>query len=164
MNPRTIAARSAPLFPVGAMERETLHSGSTADFQDLFDLGMQQIVCLNSCMIEIYRSAFLFAPVPGNLYDTAVQAFEYCVELQQNWFTLLVSCAASSMSSCPSIEVQPTPDELAYSMDIAIGERITAPGSVVANSMVASSLAIRPSRKPNARERNADGYRARAGG
>lgn len=134
MKPRTIAARSAPLSFVGANGGQTPEAGFTADFQDLFDLGMKQIVCLNSCMLEISRNAFLFTSVPGNLFDTADESFAFCMELQQNWLAMLMPRASSLVASSSGSQAQPTPDELAHYMDIAIGERFTAPGRTFASS------------------------------
>jgi hypothetical protein len=94
---------------------------------------MKQIVCLNSCMPKIYRIAFLFAPVP----DTAAQAFASCMELQQNWLALLAPYVFSHVSTAASnsgSQAQPTADELAHYMDIAIGERFTAPGMTFTTS------------------------------
>ena len=157
MNTGTKTARSAPLSRVAANAGQTQNAGFPGDFQDLFSFGMDQaieiqkaslstVVCLNSCAIDIYQNAFWFAPVLSNLFDAAAQSFTFCMELQLNWLTLLIpaSHAASPSSSA---------EELAHSMDIAIGEQATATAS---SSTVASSSGTQAQPKAEVLETDMD--------
>jgi hypothetical protein len=162
MNPRTVAARSAPLSFVAANEDQTPNAGFSVDFQDLCSLAMDQalgiekassltpVVDSNSCLLDIYKNAFCIAPVLSNLSDAAAQVVASCVEFQMGLFALLapntlshVSTVASSSSS----QHEPTAEELAFSMDIALGERFTAPRSTVTSI---SGGQARPQRKVKA--------------
>ena len=115
MNTATAPARSAKLFLVASNEGHTPNAEIPDDSLRLWSLGMEQAIeiekvslatlaCLNSCTIEIFKNAWWFAPVlvPG------------------------VSRTVESSSGG-----QPTEDELAYAMDIAIGEQYTVPRSTV---------------------------------
>jgi hypothetical protein len=122
----------------------TVLSADTIEFQDLCSLGMDRAigiekaslasgVRLNACVLDIYKKASWFAPV-GKLFKAAAQAIASCIEMQQNWLTLLAPHALSHVSTVASrfgSQAQPTPDELAYSMDIAIGAQFTASSSTV---------------------------------
>ena len=61
------------------------------------------------------------APVFGNLLDRAFRAFAFSMELQINWLTLLAPHASSHVATQGG-QAHPKADELAYSMDIAIGK------------------------------------------
>ena len=141
MNPRTVAARSAPLSFVAANEDQTPNAGISVDFQDLCSLAMDQalgfgreslapVVGFNSCLLDLYKDAFYIVPVLSNLSDAAAHAFAICVELEMGWVALLAPHASTHVSPVVSISAsshdQTTPDELAYSMDIALGERFAA--------------------------------------
>jgi hypothetical protein len=116
--------------------------------QDLCSFGIDQaieiekvslatVVCLNSCILDIHKYAFLLAPVPSYVFATAAQAFASCVELHINWLTLMGSHVLSHVNTAaagPGSQAQTTSEELAHCMDIAIGERFTAQGSTVASS------------------------------
>jgi hypothetical protein len=146
MNPRTIAARSAPLFPV-ADESQIPETGFSVEFQDLYSYAMDQalgvqkeslvpVVGVNSCLLDIYKKALWLTPTFGNHLDMA-QALGLSMEVQMSWLALLVRHVTSHVSTVVSssgCRDRMTPDELAYSMDIALGERFTAPGSTVASS------------------------------
>jgi hypothetical protein len=149
MNAGTQTARSAPLSLVAANEDQTQNAGFSADFQDLCSRAMDQalgtekaslstVVTLNSCVLDIYRNGFGFAPVFGNLFEIAAQAVACSMELQMNWFSLLaphslshVATPNSRVASAASSQAQPTEEELAHSMDIVIGAQSTAPSSTV---------------------------------
>jgi hypothetical protein len=75
------------------------------------------------------------APVVfGNLLDMASRAFAFSMELQMNWLTLLAPHALSHVATQGGRQAQPTEDELAHSMDIAIGAQFEVPSSMVAGS------------------------------
>ena len=61
------------------------------------------------------------APVFGHLLLMASRAFAFSMEFQMNWLTLPAPHASSHVATLGR-QAQPTADELAYSMDIAIGE------------------------------------------
>jgi hypothetical protein len=119
----------------------------SADSQDLCSLGMDRAigieraslptgVRLNSCVIDIYKKASWFVPV-GKLFKATAQAIGFCIEMRRSWLSLLAPHALSHVSTGASRsgrQAQPTADELAYSMDIAIKERFTASSSRVATS------------------------------
>jgi hypothetical protein len=106
-------------------------------------LGIEQaslatVVSLNSSVLDIYKSSLWFTPVLGNLLDMVSQAVACSMELQMSWLTLMapfasshVAAAGSTVASSSGSQAQPTADELAYSMDIAIGPQFTAPASAV---------------------------------
>jgi hypothetical protein len=206
MNPRTVAARSAPLSFVAANEDQTLNAGFPVDFQDLCSLAMDQalgiekeslapVVGFNSCLLDLYQNAFCIAPVLSNLSDAAAQVFASCVELQMGLIALLAPNTLSHVSTVASSsrsQDQTTPDELAYSMDIALGERFAAASRMDASNsgrqaqpkaeelaqsmdvaigervaapcgIVASSPAITPIRRRRVGERFGNRYRGAGG-
>jgi hypothetical protein len=131
---KTISASSALVL---ANKGQTPNVEFPSDFQDLCSLAMDQamgiekaslttVVRLNSSVIDIYKNAFWFAPVFGDLLDTAAKSFAFCIELQMNWLTMMMPHASSSESQAES-----PAEELAHSMDIAIGERDTTRSNTV---------------------------------
>jgi hypothetical protein len=140
MNPRTKTARSSTPFLMAANEGKTPNAGVPVEFQHLCNFGMEgaieiekaslaTVVCLNSCVLDLYKNAFWFAPEVGNLFDTAAESFAFCMELHRNWLDQLASLALSGESAVASSsgrQAKPKADALAHSMDIAIGERFTA--------------------------------------
>jgi hypothetical protein len=206
MNPRTIAARSAPLSFVAANEDHTPNAGFPGDIQDLCSLAMDQalgiekvplapVVSLNSCLLDPSKNALWFTPAFGNHLGMASQALAFSMEMQMGLIALLAPHAMSHLSTVTSSsgsQDQPNEDELAYSMDIALGERFTAPCRMVVStygkqtqqkaeeavqsmdiaigerfaapsSEVASSPAITPSRKRRVGERFGNRYRGAGG-
>ena len=142
MNAGTQTARSAPLSFVAANEDQTQNARFPVDFQDLCAFAMDQalgiekaslstIVSLNSCVLDIYQEALRFNPVFGNLFDMVFQAVACTMELQMNWLALLAPDASRTVASDSGTPAHPTEEELAHCMDIAIGERLTAPSSTV---------------------------------
>lgn len=121
--------------------------GFPGDFQVLCSFAMDQALgieeaslstafVLNSYAIDICKNAFWFAPIVGNLLDMAAQSVACSMELQKNWLTLLAPHALlhpatphSRVASTSGGQAQPTAEELACSMDIAIGARLIAPSS-----------------------------------
>lgn len=91
------------------------------------------VVSLNSCAINLYKSSLWSAPAFSDLLDMVAQILAFSMELQMNWLTLLTPHASSQMASSSGSQAQATGDELAHSMDVAIGERFTAPSSTVAS-------------------------------
>jgi hypothetical protein len=91
------------------------------------------VVSLNSCVLDIYQDALRFTPVFGNLFDMAAQAVACSMKMQMNWLTLLtpqhVATPDSRVASTSGGQAQPREEDLAHSMDIAIGAQSTAPSS-----------------------------------
>ncbi len=123
-------------------------SANAVDYQEQCSLGMDQAigiekaslstgVRLDSCLVD--KKASWFAPV-GKLFKTAAQTIGFCMEMRRSWLSLLAPHALShvrTVASNSSSQSQPSPDELAYSMDIAIGaQHVAAPRSTVASSSV----------------------------
>jgi hypothetical protein len=103
-------------------------AANTVDFQDPCGLAMDRAIGIEKASLDIKKKASWFAPV-GILFKAATQAIASCIKLQLNWLTVRVPHAlahVSTVASNSSRQAQPTPDELAYSMDTAIGERFTA--------------------------------------
>ena len=122
MNDRAKAAKNAVPF------------AHTVDIQDVCNLGMDQAIGIEK------KKASWFSPL-GKLFQAAAQAIGFCVEMRRNWFPLLAPHALSPVSTVAdnsSSPSQPSPDELAYSMDIAIGVQHVA----VPRSMASSSVRI----------------------
>jgi hypothetical protein len=182
MNPRTTAARSAPLLPVDAA-----HSQEARFFdviQDLCNSAMDQalgiekaslapIAGLNSCLRGMVERALDFSPVFGNHLQAVSQVFAFSMELQLNFLNLLAPPFWSHASQGEVISAgqhQPAADELAQSMDVAIGEPYSAtPICIVASSPEVAAVsiqAITPMRKRRAAERVAErqGSRYRGAG
>jgi hypothetical protein len=145
---KTIPASSAALSLVPANKGQTPNVGFSSDLQDLCSLAMDQaigiekaslttVVRLNSSVIDIYKNAFWFAPVFGDLLDTAAKSFAFCIELQMNWLTIMVPHAnevaapSSTVASSSGSQAPPTAEELAHSMDIAIGAQFEIPSRTV---------------------------------
>lgn len=148
---KTMPARCATPLLATANEYQTPDTVFSKEFQDLCSFAMDQALViekasqataasLNSYAIDFYKSSLWFAPAFNDLLDMAAQNLAFCMELQMNWLTLLTPYA-SSMASNSGNQVQATGDELARSMDVAIGERFAAPGSTV---MSVSNRQIRP--------------------
>lgn len=142
MNAGTRTARSAPLSYMAANEGQTKNSEFPVDFPHLCGLAMDQalgiqqtslatLISLNSYAIETYQDALWFMPTSGDLLDTVSQAVAYSMAMQLSWLTLFAPHASSTVSSNSGQQSEPTEDALAYSMDIAIGEQVTAPRSTV---------------------------------
>jgi hypothetical protein len=148
MNSRIKTGRSAKPFLMAAHEGKTPNARVPFDFQNLCNFGMDRateiekaslatVVCLNSCVLGIYKSAFWFEPEVGTLFDTAAESFAFCMELQMNWLHQLASLALSDVrtvaTSFGNSRAHPTAEVLAQSMDIAIGDRFVAPHGTVAS-------------------------------
>jgi hypothetical protein len=158
VNTKTKSARRATLFLVAGNKTRTPNATPDADFsavlQDLCSLEVHQaieiektslatFVGLNSCVIEFYKNAFWFAPAFGDLLDAADKSFACCMELQMSWLTMIAPQAnkgpesslpvAAPVSVVASHGSHPAEEE-EYSMDIAIGARLSAPRSRVATN------------------------------
>jgi hypothetical protein len=146
MNSRIKTARSSTSFLMAAHEGKTPNAGVPVDFQNLRNFGMNRatenekaslatVVCLTSCVLDIYKNAFWFAPEVGKLFDTAADSFAFCMEMHLNWLDQLASLALSGVSTVAtnfgSSQAQPNSEVLERSMDIAIGERFTASRTTV---------------------------------
>jgi hypothetical protein len=119
---KTKAASHATPFLLAANERQTPDAGFPGDFQDLCSFAMDQalaiekasqatVVSLNSCMLDIF----------GNSIDMASKSFAFCMELQMNWLTMFAPHVFSHVAAAGR-QAHPSADEVALSMDIAVGE------------------------------------------
>jgi hypothetical protein len=141
MKTKTIPTGSnAALSLVPSKESRTVNAGFPYDFQDLCLQAMDRaigiekaslatVVGLNSSAVDIYKNAFRFAPVFGELLDATAKSFTLCIELQMNWLTMMVPHASRSGG-----QAEPPAEELAHSMDIAIGERDTTQSNAVTSN------------------------------
>jgi len=94
-------------------------SANTVEVPDLCVLGMDRAIGIEK------KKASWFAPV-GKLFKVAAQTIGFCMEMRRSWLSLpasLVLPHVSTVASHPSSQSQSSPDELAYSMDIAIGKQ-----------------------------------------
>ena len=132
------------------------------DLQDLCSFAIDQAIeieklsCLmfaglNSCTLEIYKNTLPLQPVCGCLLDLVSQAMAFSMELQWNGLTMLIPFAFSNLNTPESYgnETQPTGNELAESMDIAIGATFTAPFCAVQSI---SSIRAQPEQQVPERE------------
>jgi hypothetical protein len=143
---------------VPAKEGQTLNAGFPADFQDPRSQAMDKaigiekaslatVVGLNSAVVDIYKDAFGYAPVFGELFDTTAKSFALCIELQMNWLTMMVphpnersetslhvAAPSSTVASSSGGQAEPQAEELAHSMDIAIRARDTTQSNAVASN------------------------------
>jgi hypothetical protein len=145
MNPKTKPASPASHAPLFPMKEQTPDADFMVDFQDLFVLAMDQaigiekaslaaVVCLNSDAIDSSMNALRYSPAFGNLFSSAAQAFASCMELQLSLMSLMGSHVSDTLESISGMQAQLTEEVLAYSMDIALGERFALPISVGSNS------------------------------
>ena len=129
MKPRTMPASNGKLFLMAANQGQSPNAGFPAVSRDVrsreIDQAMEEkasplmVVRLNSYVLDIYKNAFMFAPAFGYLLDTAAGTL------------LNVAAPSSTVAGSSRGQAQPTAEELAHSMDIAIGERFIAPSSTV---------------------------------
>jgi len=146
--PKAKAARSTSPFLMAANKDQTRAAGFAVDFQDLcaqemdralgiHKASLDSAIGLHSCVIEMYKTvdpysnASWCAPMLEALIDAAAKSFAHCMklhahcmEMHRTWVTLLAP------NTMPYREVSTfmnkttaTAEELAYHMDIAIGER-----------------------------------------
>jgi hypothetical protein len=154
MNPRIMPANSPP--PI---------AGFPGHFQDLCSFAMDQaigiekvslttFVSLNSSLIDIYKSAFCCSPVFSDLVDTAAKSLALSMEMQMNWLSMMLPPATGSLRVASSVDdppARPVEDELADSMDVAIGADVASPVSTV--SSISDNRSRRPEEK---REKDMD--------
>ncbi len=126
---------------------DAARSASTVDFQDQCSLGMDQAIGIEKDFLPtgvrldfcVDKKTSWFAPV-GKLFNVAAQAIGFCMEMRRSWRSLLAPQALSHVSTAasnPNRQSHPSPDELAYSMDIAIGpQHVAAPRSTAASRSV----------------------------
>jgi len=127
MNYRTtLAENSAP-------------SAHTVDFQDVCSLGMDQAIGIEKPSLDIKQKTTWFAPM-SKLFKAAAQAIGFCMEMQRGWLSLVAPRATSRVSTVANNsgrQAQASPDDLAYSMDIAMGpQHVAAPASMAARGSV----------------------------
>jgi hypothetical protein len=148
MNPRTVAARSAPLSFVAAKKDHTSEANFPDVFPDLCSLAMDQA-------LGIEKESLAPASNSGSQDQTTPDELAYSMDITLGErFT----APGSTVATSSGIPAQPKAEELAQSMDVAIGERFAAPSSIVP-----SSLAITPSRKRRVGERFGNRYRGAGG-
>lgn len=139
--------QSTSPFVLAANQDQTWAAG-LADFQDLcaqemdralgiHKASLDSAVQLHSCAMELYQALDLynnaaqFAPALAALIDAAAKSFAHCMELHAHcmeihraWLTLLAPHALACTEASTFLhETEATAEELASSMDIAIGER-----------------------------------------
>ena len=113
MHPRTTTAPSAALYPVTANTGETAITGFPGDLQDLFTVGIGEmldlerasvasLVSLNCCAIEVCKSALNFPLFVAPFLETMTKSLQNCLELQLNWLNLLASGTGGPASSDPA--------------------------------------------------------------
>lgn len=153
MKAKARVVRSSPPLLMKAKHESTRHeptqaAGFAVDFQDLCAQEMDRAlgihkatldsaVQLHSCAIEMYqaldpyRNTSWFVPVFESFIDAVAQSFAHCMklhahcmEMHRTWVALLAPNAflfreASTFMSHTAARA----DELAYHMDIAIGEQ-----------------------------------------
>jgi len=145
---RTIPSGGASLFLVEAKKSQPPELRCPVDFQDRCSRAMDQamgieidkvslatVVNLNSCLIDAYKNALCFTPAFGDLLGTTAKSFALCMDLQMSGLNLLASHPLSRVSTNASGSGrgdEPTAEELAHGMDIAIGEMFT--GTVASSS------------------------------
>jgi len=123
MNPRTKPARGAVPYPVAANQGETPIAGFPGDLQDLLTVGVGEVLeieraslasflSLNSCAIDVYKSAFCFPQFVAPLLETMTKSLQSCLELQMNWLDLLAPRAGSSAASDPVSQDPPEAEEI----------------------------------------------------
>jgi hypothetical protein len=123
MNPRTKTVPSAALYPVAANEGETPITGFPGDAQDLFNLGIGEMleleraslasfVSLNSCAIEVCKHAFGFPLFVAPLLGTMTKSLQSCLELQSNWLGLLMPFIGSTADCDPVPQDPPAPEQI----------------------------------------------------
>ena len=114
-------------------------SAIAVDFQERCSLGMDLAIGNDQSSADIKTEASWLAPV-GKLFNAAAQAIGFCVGMHRNWLSLLASHALSQTSTVASnsgSQSQKSPDELAYSIDVAIGpQHVAALKSMAASSSV----------------------------
>lgn len=147
---KTKSVRSAPAFLAAANQDQTQAAGAAVDFQELcaremdralgiHNASLDSAVQLHSCAMEFYQAinicnqASWFSPAIETFIHTAAQSFAHCMKLHthcmdmhRSWLALLAPYGLPyeriEVSSFGA-EAAATAEELAYHMDIAIGER-----------------------------------------
>ncbi len=107
------------------------NSGFPNDFQDLCAQGVSRawrmemasldmVVRLNSCALQMYRDALWFTPV---FFHTALAFY---MEYPMNWLSASADAPSRVVAMNSTVDCDAGgEDELAFSMDIAIGERFS---------------------------------------
>lgn len=123
MNPRTKPARSAARYPVTPNEGETAITGYPGDLQDLFNVGIGEmieleraslasLVSLNSCALDLCKSNFCFPLFVAPFVETMTKSLQSCLELQMNWLDLMLPGTGSKAASSPARQDPPAPEEV----------------------------------------------------
>jgi hypothetical protein len=148
MKAKAKVARSTSPFLMTASKDQTRTTGFAVDFQDLcaqemdralgiHKASLDSAVSLHSCAIEMYKSVDLYSnaswcvPVLEAFIDAAAKSFAHCMklhahcaEMHRAWLALLAPNALPYGEASTFMNQTTAPsDELAYHMDIAIGER-----------------------------------------
>jgi hypothetical protein len=148
MNAKAKFVRSAPPMLVTAKQTQTRSTGFAVDFQDMcaqemdralgiHKASLDSAVQLHSCASEMYKAfdlynnASWFAPMLEAFIDGAAKSFAHCMklhahcmEMHRTWLTLLAPNALPYRKASTFVnDTVATGEELAYHMDIAIGEQ-----------------------------------------
>jgi cell division septation protein DedD len=135
-----------PTMPANPAAR----SANPAESADSYSLGMDRVIGnqaaplptgagLNPSVGGPNKKSSWFSPV-GKLFKVAAYALASCVEIQRSLFSQLAPRAVPHRDNAAgnaSRRPQPSPDELAYSMDMAMGNRLAASsGSAASRSLI----------------------------
>jgi hypothetical protein len=153
VKPTIQPARSDTRLLVAPDRGQPTNAAFPGAFQDECNCGMDEAIAfeevsrstvlrLNSYALEISENASWLTPVVGGLFYMVAKSIAFCIELQMNWLTLFTPHALSHPSSVPDSQAQPTAEELAYSMDIAIGEPSAAPSGMVVSHAQPTAMVV----------------------
>lgn len=105
-------------------------SATTTDFQQRCSLAMDQAIGNAKSSLDIKTKTSWFAPV-DRLFKAAAHAVGFCVGMHRSWLSLASNAANQSPNS---------PDDLAHSLDVAIGpQHVAALKSMAASSSVTTA-------------------------
>jgi hypothetical protein len=100
---------------------------------------MDQAIGNEKSSPDLKTEASWFAPA-GKLFKAAAHAIGFCVGMHRSWLSLLAPHTLSQRNTVASnsgSQSQTSPDELAFSMDVAIGpQHVAAVKSMAASSSV----------------------------
>lgn len=148
MKAKAKTVRSTSPFAFAANHDQPRAAGFAVDFQDLcaqemdralgiHKASLDSAVQMHSCAMEMYQvldlynHASWFQPALAAVIGAAAESFArcmqlhaHCMEIHRTWLTLLAPYLLSYREASSFLhEAEATAEELAYHMDIAIGER-----------------------------------------
>jgi hypothetical protein len=132
VNPKTIPAKDALLFPVQDKQEGAPNVGVGAELQEVASVGMDRAlgiqraslaaaVELQMGVIDSFKSASWCTPELAEWLDGMAHAFATCLELQMNLFALLGTQVSNSIASLPGMNSRMAAEVVERSMDIVIG-------------------------------------------